>query len=297
MTKQSRRPSPDSHPFPGGVERHVRPLHTIPMRGYVAPILLFLAAGCAGSLRPAGRLWREGTPTVEALVAPLRREAVPIETLWLRGRVTLRRRYLPGRLHCDVTVLAEPPDRLRLRAYRNVTIRVMDVLADARGVRIYDALENRYFAGGSEALPVSGLPWVDLAKALLQDGLLVEQAVLRRVDSATRAQVRRRWKTWEMRLEHAGECCLVRFDRATGRIVALSRTPARGGVAARLQYGDFLEVGGVQLPRRVELEYGRARVRLDVFDDPAPKINVPGGFDPRVFQLEPPPGQRWLPLE
>lgn len=261
-------------------------------------VLPLVATGCIEHLKHAVPFPREPVPTVEDVIAPLHERTTPVATLWLRGSAKLRMKYVPGWMHFDATILATPPDRLRLRAFRNAVL-VYEILADEWGLRVHNAIDKRFYAGSHAFVRRSNVPWTGLASALLRDGLLVESSLLDRLKSGGTATVHRHWKTWELRIEDADGEVRARFDRVTRRVVALRCKPATGGRATRLKYGEMLEVGGVRLPRWVELDHGPSRIhaRFDVSEADRPKVNIPGGFDPRVFRLEPPPGQRWLPLD
>jgi len=260
-------------------------------------VIMFLAlsvAGCATSRGLLGPLQRAPAPTVEQLAAPLRERAKRIETLWMRARVSVRQSGRVGRGIFDATVLAQPPAHLRLRAYRSATIPVFDLLADAKGLRFHDTIENRYYAAEYGTLRRANSPWAGLSPSLLFQAVVVEQTILDRVASARSTRVRRRWKTIELRLESADDQLRVVFDRLGQRVVELTYEPASGEKPTWIRYGEMMESAGVRLPRRAEIKIGPSgmRMRLDISEY---KMNQT--FVPRVFSLDPPPGQRWLPLE
>lgn len=275
------------------------------LRGWIRTAGLALAVAVAGGCAPA-RTWLrppclEPAPAVEALVAPLRERARPVDTLWLRARVVARRQLRPGVQHFDATLLADVPDRLRLRAYRNATILVFDALADEQGLRLRDAMNKRYYAGTYDELARARSPWAGLRPSFLLQGLLVEQSIVEWMAEAESATARRRWRGIELRLEVPDGRLRIRFDRAGREIVDVIHEPAAGGKASRLRYGPMFEVENVRLPAWIEIRHGpsRTRTRIELFRDPdnsemAPKINP--RLQERVFTLRPPAGQPWLPL-
>lgn len=256
--------------------------------------MLLSAWGCA---RPLGFVFpfrREPTPTVESLVGPLRQRSKPVETVLLRARVTVHQPGSVGKGTFDASVFVQPPDHFRLRAFQNVSFLVFDLLADADGLRLHDATEKRYYAATYDTLRKANSPWGGLTPSLLIRALTVEQAVLDGVALARSASVRRRWNTIELRLETAEEHIQVVFDRTGRQIVGLTHERATGEKPMRIQYGEMMEVEGVQLPRWAELriDSSRLRMRLNVSEY---KINKTP--PPKVFSLEAPAGQPWLPLE
>jgi hypothetical protein len=257
-------------------------------------LFLLTAWGCARPLAFISHFRRERPPTVESLTAPLRRRFRPVKTLWLRARVRVRQPGRPGQGIFDATILAEFPDLLRLRAYRNATILVFDFLANEKELRLHDALSKQYYSADYETLRRSRSPWSGLTPSLLIQALLVDQTVLDRILSARSATVRRRWKTLEVSCETADGNVRIVFDRAGGQIVGLTYRSAAGGKPTRVDYGEMVDVEGVRLPRWVEVEHGpsRMRLRLDVLEY---KVNPP--LSPEVFAIRLPAGQSWWPLE
>jgi hypothetical protein len=231
---------------------------------------------------------------VEDLIAPLRERSKPIETLWLRARVAVRRSSYLGQGIFDATVLAQPPDRIRLRAYSSATILMFELLADGKGLRLHDTIKDRYYAAEYGALRQANSLWAGFSPSLLIQALAVEQTVLDRATSARSASTYRRWKTIELRLESAEDRMCVDFDRTGQQIVGLTYERPSDKKPMRVRYGEMAAIAEVRLPRWVEIEIGslRSRMRLDVFEY---KVNQP--FGPTVFSLEAPPGRTWLPLE
>jgi len=258
---------------------------------------LLLALSAVGCARPRGFVApfrREPVPTVETLTVPFRGRAKSIETLWLQARVSVWQPLRPGRQHFLATVLIQPPDRLRLRAYRSATILVFDLLASGEEVRLHDAIGRLYYAADYEALGRSGSPWAGLSPSLLFQALAIEQTFLDRLASANSARVRRRWRTLELNLETTDGRVRIAFDRAGQRIVAVTYRRTARERPIRVEYGETIKVEGVQLPRWAEIRHGPSRTRLR-FDVSQYKINR--SFGPEVFRLQAPASQPWLPLE
>jgi hypothetical protein len=264
------------------------------IRWSLAAVALLTACGCARPRAFLPPFRRAPAPTVESLLAPLRQRAAPISTLWLRAGVAIRQSGRPGKAIFNATILAQPPDRVRLRAYRNVTILVFDLLADARELRLHDTVEDRYYAADYSRLRQSNSLWAGFSPSLLIQALAVEQTVLDRAASARSATVFRRWRTLELRLDTAEDRMRVALDSAGRQIVGLAYERAAGGKPVQVRYGEMVEAGGVRLPRWIEVEIAATgtRMRLDVSEY---KVNQP--FDAKVFRLEAPPGRPWLPLE
>lgn len=254
-----------------------------------------LLAGCAAKFRPGG-LFRPGPcPTVEEIVAHLGQRSRPVRTLWLRGRVSMWQRGYPGRRHFEATILADVQQRrVRLRAYRNYTILIFEILADDWGLRFRDAVENRYYAASYERLRLAGSPWAGISPRLLIQALLVEQSVAENALQAEKATVRRRWGWLRMRLETSKARVRIRLDRAGDRILRMRYEPASDAGTVELRYGEMIEVEGVRLPRWAEIDYRptHTRLRLDAWE-----YKVDRRFAPEVFMLNPPEGQGWLALE
>jgi hypothetical protein len=263
------------------------------MRWSAATLLLLCAGGCARPLAVISP-FRPAPPTVESLLAPLRQRSKPIETLWLRASVTVRQSGYLGKGIFAATVLAQPPDRLRLLAYRNATIRIFDLLADGKGLRLHDTVKDRYYAADYGALRQSQTMWAGFSPSLLIQALTVEQTVCERAASARSATIVRRWRTIELSLDGADDRVQVAFDRRGRQIVGLTHEPTPGQKSTRVRYGQMAETAGVWLPRWVELDIASTgtRMRLDVSEY---KVNQP--FGPAVFALNAPAGRSWLPLE
>jgi len=262
-------------------------------RSAVVAALAVAAAGCAGRLKPAF-LTRPPAPTIEQLRVVLGERARPVRTLWIRGRVSIWQRGLPGRQHFEATILLEPPDRLRLRAYRNATILIFDLLADGEGIRLHDIMEKSYYAADYATLRRSRSVWLWISPPVLSRALLADQTVLGDISSAHSVRIRRRWKTSEIRLERETGSERVFFDPRSERIVEIRYKAVSGGRALAIKYGESIEAEGFRLPRWIEITYGPLglRLRLDVS-----QYKVNRAFRPEVFEMRPPPGETWLPLE
>ncbi|MCX8037291.1 MAG: DUF4292 domain-containing protein [Candidatus Sumerlaeia bacterium] len=259
----------------------------------LAAVAQMLLSACAHWGRPP--LWprREPPPTVESLLAPLRARAQPVRTLWLRANATVSRTGRPGKAIFQATVLAQVPDRLRLRAYRNSTILVLDLLADPSGLRVCDALQKRYYASDYETLRVAGSSWAGFSAPLLIQALTVEATVLDRAAVARASRIRRHWTTFELMLELPDGRARVFFRRNDLQIASvLWQEP--DGATTRITYQAIREVDGVRLPERVDVRHDASEMhlRLDVTEY---KVNA--DFDPRAFVLQAPAGTAWLPLD
>ncbi len=264
-----------------------------PLVAALAAAALVLLCSCAHWVQPPGWLRREPPPTVESLLGPLRARAQPVRTLWLRANAAVSRSRRPGKTIFQATLLAQPPDRLRLRAYRSSTILVLDLLAEPSGLRVCDALQKRYYASDYETLRRAGSLWAAFSAPLLIQALTVESTVLDRAASARASRVRPHWTTFELTLDLPDGRACVFFRRSDFQIVSVVWEEPNGA-SARITYAAMREIDGIRLPERIDLRLDPAEMhlRLDVTEY---KVNA--DFDRRAFILQAPAGTPWLPLD
>lgn len=259
-------------------------------------ILLFSALGCArwGGLSVWPR--PKEVVTAETLAESLDDRAASVKSLWLRAKVIASKPGLPGKRHFEATILFESPDRLRLRAYRNNSaFLIFDLMADGWGLRLWNAADKSLYASSYERLRYVESEWAALDPVLFRNGVLVEKMLLETLASADDVRVRRRWKSYELRLEQPDAEIRARFDRASGRLVRLDYRPENDALRARLTYGDMIEVEGVRLPQWVEIEHKKTRTRLRL---EVSEYKVNRKFSAEVFRPKWAIGaQSWFPLE
>lgn len=256
-------------------------------------VLLALLCGCARPATLLSPFRREPLPTVESLIAPMRKRSNPVASLQFKARVTVWRSGRPGRQNFEALVGIRPPATARLRAYRNAN-QVFDLLADGEGLRLHDALGKAYYRADYASLQRADSLWAGVSSKRLIEALLVGPTVVSRASATDSTIVRRHWKTVEICLETSESRTRVFFNRATRQVVELIEEPKSGGSPTRVDYGEMAEIEDLLLPRWVQISHGPSRtvMRLEISDYAVDKV-----LGPRVFSLDLPAGQRWQPLE
>jgi len=264
------------------------------IRWSIVALALLMAWGCAVPSRFRGPFRPAPTPTVEELVGPLRQRLQPVKTLRFKAQVSAWQSRRPGRLHFEALAGIEPPNQLRLRAYRSATVTIFDLLANEKGLHLHDAVNNEYYAADYATLRRADSLWAAFTPSLLVQALTVEQSILERVASARAVSVHRHWGTFELRIENADGSARFFFDRKSRDLVSLIHEGAGSQGTTRLRYGKMVEVEGVRLPQWVEVDHRPTRIRLRL---EITEYKVNQSFPPGAFVLKAPAGKQWLPLE
>jgi hypothetical protein len=253
------------------------------LRGIFLALLFLLLAGCAHEEGIV--LSEKDMPPPEALYERLTADAAPGKTLVGILHVAAS---LPGGRHTfKIAAAAKRPDGLRLEDLS--VIGLPDFMLTAKGaeIRMFLPRSGEFWVGTESSEHVRRLfpPAVkplDLVALLYGQppGVSGAKSLKGSVDgNRFRLDMYARG-TWAQSLW---------VDPATGRLAKVEIADGRGNTAYKVSLHDFVEMGSLAVPSRIEIETeGMAKVRLSIRNTDMELVLRDD--DPDFFRLKPPEG-------